>query len=150
VALTTLALLCLRIWVVQPLVVRGQSMAPTLGDGEWILVDRLTLRFSLPRRGEIVVVRDPRQPANLLLKRVIGLPGETVVVEGGRVTIVSPHGRAATLDEPYVLRPGGDSFRLEVGNGECFVIGDNRGASLDSRHFGPIALAALEGRRLWW
>lgn len=121
--------------------VRGWSMAPTLLHGQRVLVRRLG-RAPL-RRGDIVVLREPTAEGVESVKRIVGLPGERVEVRGGRATV---DGRA--LDEPYLLGGGGDgpegSWR--AGEGEHFVLGDNRVRSIDSRTYGPVRREHIVGR----
>ena len=90
-----------RYWVAQPFIVRGASMDPTFFDGEYLVIDELSYHFRKPQRGEVVVLRSPELPRVFLIKRVIGLPGETVVIANGRVAIARS-GELAYLEEPYL------------------------------------------------
>ena len=130
-------------------VVDGASMEPTFSTNERVIVDRLSLLLNGPARGDVVVLDSPRQD-ELLIKRVIGLPGETVTLRGGRVYI-----NGALLEEPYVQEfctyPSCDGT-WELGPDEYFVLGDNRSHSLDSHTFGPVPRSAIKGiaRLRYW
>jgi signal peptidase I len=129
-------------------VVRGSSMSPSIHDGDRILVDHLSYLFQSVRRGDIVVLQYPLNPEVDYIKRVIGLPGDEVVIERGRVQV---NGRV--LAEPYVASRDRDS-RLEVRvlPDHFFVLGDNRPHSSDSREFGLVHKSLLRGRvnlRVW-
>ena len=143
-----------RYFLIQPFVVRGASMEPNFYDHEYLIIDELSYRFGEPERGEIVVFRYPRDPDQFFIKRVIGLPGETVEVSDGQVAVYNdelPVGKV--LEEPYI---GSEQTlgkkRVELNPDEYFVMGDNRGFSLDSRSFGPIETDDIIGRvwlRAW-
>lgn len=123
-------------------VVDGASMEPTFYTSERVIVDRVTMLLGGPSRGDVVVLDSPRQD-ELLIKRVIGLPGETVTVQAGRVTI-----NGTLLEEPYVQEfctyPSCNGT-WELGPDEYFVLGDNRSHSLDSHSFGPVQHSAIKG-----
>ena len=128
---------------IQPTIVYGQSMEPSLHDYERVIVDKVSYRIELPSRGDIVVFPVEGEPLPLI-KRVIGLPGETVEVRGGSVFV-----NGVALTEPYVSGPtAGNTPAMNVPEGSVFVMGDNRapGGSLDSRRLGPISLTKLIGR----
>lgn len=130
-------------------VVDGASMEPTFSTDERVIVDRLSMLLGGPARGDVVVLDSPRQD-ELLIKRVIGLPGETLTVRAGRVYI-----NGELLEEPYVLEfctyPSCDGT-WELGPDEYFVLGDNRSHSLDSHTFGPVPRSAIKGvaRLRYW
>lgn len=123
-------------------VVDGASMQPNFHTSERVIVDRISMLFSGPARGDVVVLDSPRAD-ELLIKRVIGLPNETITIRSGRV-YVDGH----LLDEPYV-----DNYctyvscdgTWELGPDEYFVLGDNRSHSLDSHSFGPVSRSAIKG-----
>lgn len=122
--------------------VRGASMAPTLRPGDLVL----TLPVRRPRRGEVVLVRDPtdprdpRDPAHVQVKRVIGLAGETVEVRAGSLLL---DGRRHREAHQHGRGPDG---RLEVPPGHVAVLGDARDASTDSRAYGPVPLHLVDRR----
>lgn len=147
-AVVTLScLLPVRLWILEPHVVQGTSMWPTYTDGDYILIDKLSLRFRSVARGEVVVLRDPAEPQALLLKRVVGLPGESVKIENGAVSIESPGQTGPTaVDEPYVRTRGSMAWNGTLDTDEIFVLGDHRSASVDSRVFGAVPLRSVVGR----
>ncbi len=123
-------------------------MEPNFYDQEYLVVDELSYRFREPVRGEIVVFRYPRDPDQFFIKRVIALPGETIEITGGDVMIYNeeyPNG--TVLKENYL---GGERTsgkeRVTMGEGEYFVLGDHRDASLDSRSFGVLPRKDIIGR----
>lgn len=129
-------------------VVRGSSMAPGIHDGDRILVNHISLLLSEVQRGDIVVLHYPRDPRLDYIKRVIGLPGDHVRIEGEAVFV-----NGQVLPEPYI-REGDPESHTEVliGEGQCFVLGDNRRHSSDSRDFGLVPLENLVGKahlRVW-
>ena len=121
--------------------VRGHSMDPTLRPGEYVLFDRLAYNVAQPQRGDIVLVEDPTRSPALLVKRVVALPGDTVVLAGGCWINGVPWGGA--LDAP-VKPPEAEAQRLE--KGRYVVVGDALDASTDSRHFGPVERKRIKGR----
>lgn len=128
---------------IQPTIVYGQSMEPSLHDYERVIVDKVSYHIELPSRGDIVVFPVEGEPLPLI-KRVIGLPGDKIEVRDGRVLV-----NGAPLTEPYVSGPTvGNTPPVHVPEGSVFVMGDNRtaGGSLDSRRLGPVPLTKLIGR----
>jgi signal peptidase I len=128
---------------IQPTIVYGQSMEPNLHDNERVILDKVSYRIGLPARGDIVVFPVEGEPLPLI-KRVIGLPGETVEVRNGQVLV-----DGVALHEPYASGPtAGNTPLMRVPDDSVFVMGDNRawGGSLDSRRLGPIRLIKLIGR----
>lgn len=123
-------------------VVDGASMQPNFHTSERLIVDRVSMLLGGPARGDVVVLDSPRDD-ELLLKRVIGLPNETVTLESGRVYI-----NGDALDEPYIAdfcTYQSCNGMWELGPGEYFVLGDNRSHSLDSHNFGPVARSSIIG-----
>lgn len=137
--------LLIHAFLAQATRVYGQSMEPNLHSDERLVVEKLSYRFHGPRRGDIVVLHDPAGGPELLIKRVIGLPGERVVIADGRVYI-----DGVALYEPYLTQPTtGSSRAVLVPPLTVFVMGDNRSASRDSRVFGPVPLDHIVGRALF-
>jgi signal peptidase I len=129
-------------------VVRGSSMTPGIHDGDRILVDHLSYVVGDVRRGDVVVLRCPLDQSLDYIKRVIGVPGDRIQIEDGRVLV-----NGAPVPEPYVLEPD-RRCRVDeaVAPGHFFVLGDNREHSADSREFGQVARGLLRGRvdlRVW-
>jgi signal peptidase I len=123
--------------------VDGFSMNPTLQDGEYILVNRLAYKIGNPVRGDIVVFSFPMDPRQDLIKRVIGLPGESISVRDGKVMI-----NGVPLEEPYIAAPPIYNGTWEVPEGQLFVLGDNRNESKDSHEWGLLPLENVVGRAI--
>ena len=142
-----------RLYVAQPFVVDGLSMYPTFDNSEYLIVDELSYRFEEPARGSVLVFKYPKDPSKSFIKRIIGLPGEIVSIEGGVVTITSSeHPKGLVLDEPYIKLAKKDTQSYTLGQDEYFVMGDNRLQSADSRLWGPVPRANIIGRpiiRAW-
>ncbi len=137
----------IRIFVAQPFVVDGESMHPTFENADYLIVDELTYHFHTPQRGDVVVFRAPPNPKVFYIKRIIGLPGETVHISSGKVTITKTNGATLVLDEPYAMIEDA-TYMLDrtLGSNEYFVMGDNRPESSDSRIWGPLPRANIIGR----
>jgi len=118
----------------------GSSMEPNLHNDEYVIVDKVTFLLGKPQRGDVVVFYLEGQPKDYI-KRVIGLPGETIEISSGTVFV---DGRP--LDEPYVTPSSVTYPQRQLGEDEYFVMGDNRSNSSDSRNFGPIHLSSIVGR----
>ena len=135
-------------FVAQATRVEGESMVPNLHNNERLIIEKMSYRFHLPVRGDIIVIKPPRKGTEPLIKRVISLPGETIAVHDGKVYI---NGQA--LDEPYLTQQtAGTMAQQLVPEGYVFVMGDNRGASNDSRSFGVVPLQDIIGHawlRYW-
>jgi len=135
--------LLLNVFVGQATRVQGQSMEPNLHTDQRLVVEKVSYRFHGPQRGDIVVIRVPSQGEELLIKRVIGLPGEMVEIRDGNVYI-----DGQLLDEPYAngSTRQGRIGRIIVPALQVFVMGDNRAHSNDSRSFGPVPIEDIVGR----
>jgi len=138
----------IRWFVAQPFIVNGASMDPTFMDGDYLIVDQLSYYLGDPTRGEVVIFKYPKDPSKYFIKRVIGLPGETVKVAGEQVLITTVGGETLALREPYLVfnRPSND--QLTLGADQYFVMGDNRPQSSDSRVWGPVPRGLIVGRAL--
>ncbi len=135
----------MRFYVIQPYRVEMTSMLDTLHPNDLVLVDKVSYRLHTPNRGDVVVFFPPNDLKEKYIKRVIGLPGETVEVKDGKVYV-----NEKPLDEPYLNSPMQyDSGPIQVPEGHVFVMGDNRSVSLDSRSFGPIEISSIVGRALF-
>lgn len=144
-----LIVLPVRLFVAQPFIVSGASMEETFATGQYLIVDQLTYHFEEPKRGDIVIFRYPNDPSKYFIKRVIGLPGDTVTITDGNVTITNDSETfQSPLSEPYVASANRSNGSLErtLGDGEYFVMGDNRGASSDSRAWGTLPRENIVGR----
>lgn len=149
-------ILPIRYFLVQPFFVKGASMEPNFDDGQYLIIDELSYRFGNPQRGEVVVFHYPNDPSQYFIKRLIGLPGETVEIFNGRVKIYNNvHPLGFVLDESKylpddLLTLGEIKQKLEPD--QYFVLGDNRVSSSDSRFWGSLPKKNLVGRvwlRAW-
>ncbi len=138
----------IRWFIAQPFIVRGLSMVPTFESGDYLIVDQLSYRFEEPERGDVIIMRYPKDESVYFIKRVIGLPGETVELQGTKVIIQRPGSDALILEEAYIAsgehRPEYGTFALAPE--EYFVMGDNRDDSSDSRVWGPLPKRDIIGR----
>jgi signal peptidase I len=142
--------LLIRFYIAAPYVVSGASMEPTFDNWHYLIVDRVSYDIGDPQRGDVVVFDLPGGSGRSLIKRIIGLPGETMVLKGNSVSVVNgAHPDGYRLDEPYLdpenLR-GYNNMRLTLGENEYFVLGDNRGVSADSRLWGALPRKDIVGR----
>lgn len=137
-----------RIFIAQPFIVSGTSMDPTFKDKQYLIVDELSYHLGNPVRGDVVVFKFPKNPQQYFIKRVIGLPGETVIIDGhGQVTIKESDGKTVlTLNEPYVVYPKDDNIERVLKPSEYFMMGDNRAGSFDSRAWGPVDRNLIVGK----
>ena len=124
--------------------VSGPSMTPHISSGEYVLINTFAYRLSRPKRGDIVAFRHDEDARPVFIKRVVGLPGDRIAVERGRVLL-----DGTSLHEPYVRYPDDRSFpETVVPADSVYVLGDNRADSEDSRFFGPVRDDRLVGRAL--
>lgn len=141
IAIALAIILPVRYFLIQPFVVKGASMEPNFYDSEYLIIDELSHRFRTPERGEVVVFHPPKNDELYYIKRVIGLPGETVEIKDNTVTIYNDtHPNGIKLDETYIGVVTDGELRKEVPEGHYFLMGDNRIASVDSRMFGTVPL----------
>lgn len=148
-AVSLLIIVPIRTFLIQPFYVKGASMEPNFFDHEYLIIDELSYRAHEPARGDIVVFRYPRDPKQYFIKRVIGLPGETIEIASGKIKIYNDaHPNGFVLDESSYLDQDftGGTETLTLKPGEYFLLGDNRQSSLDSRIFGPVSRSAIIGR----
>lgn len=127
--------------------VDGFSMRPTLQDGEYILINKLAYKFSEPVRGDIVVFKFPVNPEEDLIKRIIGIPGDTVNIQDGVLNV-----NGVVVDEPYINAPPAYNGTWQVPEGQLFVLGDNRNDSRDSHQWGLLPIENVIGRAvlIYW
>ena len=171
ILIVVLLVVVTRFFIIQPFVVKGGSMEPNFQDNEYIFVEEISSKFTGYSRGDVVIFRHPENqctqfinksfinriflpgPCTNFIKRVIGLPGETVTVKDGTIKIKNQkHPDGFTLSESYI--PKSDSYKLRgnitrtLGNDEYFVLGDNRqpNASLDSREWGVLPKNHITGK----
>lgn len=146
-ALALVIVIPIRMFVGQPFIVSGESMSPTFENANYLIVDELSYHFHEPVRGDVIVFRYPKDTSKFFIKRVIGLPGETVKIAGNTITVINTaHPEGFTLDEEYVKHPSDNTLTREVGTDELFVMGDNRSGSSDSRVWGNLPEKDIIGR----
>ena len=147
VLLIVVVVIPIRLFIISPFVVDGESMHPTFENLDYLVVDELLYRFQSPARGDVIVFRYPNDPSIFYIKRIIGLPGETVSINHGVVTIISADGKKIPLTEPYIVNEDATYTKDVILNpGEYFVMGDNRPNSSDSRVWGPLPRKDIIGR----
>ena len=147
--------LFLYLLVVQPHKIKGDSMQPNYPDGEYLLTDKVTYRFQEPKRGDVVVFKAPGSDDDEYIKRIMGLPGETLTIERGKILI-----NGISLDESYlssdIFTSGGLFFKegesVIIPEDNFFVLGDNRSYSSDSRAWGLVPKKDITGRAwfIYW
>jgi signal peptidase I len=135
------------VFIYQPVKVEGVSMMPSLEDQERIFVNKFVYRLEPISRGDVVVFRYPRDPSKSYIKRVIGVAGDRIRIDGGQVYV-----NGAALDEDYVP-PAYDDARsfpeTVVPPHTYFVLGDHRSMSSDSREFGPVNQSSIYGKAVF-
>lgn len=137
------------IFIIQPNQIKGVSMEPTFYNGNYILTSKVTYKIRKPILGDVVVFHSPRNPDIEYIKRVIGLPGDTVLIQDQEVYV-----NGDKLDEPYIsakttilsLGFAQEGVSFTVPEDHLFVMGDNRPRSSDSREFGPIEMSSIVGQ----
>ncbi|MCX6747688.1 MAG: signal peptidase I [Candidatus Nomurabacteria bacterium] len=137
----------IRVFIAQPFVVSGSSMFPTLKNSDYLIVDEASYHLGNPERYDVAVFRYPGDPTKFYIKRIIGLPGETVEVNGSKVLIKNDANKEGfLLDQPFIGSNSDKIARLELKEGEYFVMGDNRAASSDSRYLGAVPENLIVGK----
>lgn len=121
--------------------VEGSSMEPSFHPEQYVLVDKVSYRLGVPQRGDVVVFQYPQATERDFIKRIVGLPGETVDIRGGLVYV-----NGQPLDEPYISAPPGYAGTWILDADQYFVLGDNRNSSSDSHSWGPLEAHYLIGR----
>ena len=134
-----------RYFIAQPFVVSGDSMDPTFANGQYLIVDEITYKMTSPERGDVLIFKYPYDQTKDFIKRVIGLPGETVILHNSTVSIKNATGTFA-LTEPYISKKTNDEMTVVLKPDQYFVMGDNRPESLDSRIWGPLPKNLIIGR----
>jgi signal peptidase I len=139
----------IRTYIAQPFIVNGPSMYPTFNTGQYVIVDEVTYRFNEPQRGDVIIFKYPLNPKTFYIKRIIGLPGETLVSTGGKVTVINNENpKGFPIDDSFVdiNHRSSNDFKITLGKTEYFVMGDNRAESSDSRIWGPLDRKLIVGR----
>lgn len=153
--LAFLIVIPIRFFVAQPFLISGTSMEPSFNVGDYVVIDRLSYHLDKPQRGDIIVFHYPLDPSIYFVKRIIGLPGDIVELDGATISV---HSEGDTtkhiIPEPYLVFTHKDNkpSSITLEGDEYFVLGDNRDVSADSREWGPLQSKFIVGRvlvRLW-
>jgi len=151
IIISLLIVIPIRMYIAKPFIVDGLSMFPTFHNRDYLIVDQISYLTGNPSRGDVVVFKPPIDESKYFIKRLIGLPGDTISINGSEVKISNKeHPLGVVLDEPYVQNKGNDKDLLfTVPEDQYFVMGDNRTASYDSRGWGFLPKKDLVGRALF-
>jgi signal peptidase I len=136
----------IRVFIAQPFIVNGESMIPTLENGDYLIIDQISYTQRDPERGEVIVFRFPTNQRRFLIKRIIGLPGEIININGSKITATQENGTVIQLEEDYVNDNFSSYGEYNLGPDEYFVMGDNRQKSSDSRSWGPLKKDLIVGK----
>lgn len=150
IVLVVLVVLPIRFFLFEPFFVLGDSMLPSYESYDYLVIEKISYRLRSPARGEVVIFRPPVNPRVYYIKRVLGIPGDTISIRDGKVFRQAEGQKMAQpVEEPYLggnFTPGRYDFQL--GPSEFFVLGDNRNESYDSRRWGPVVRGSIIGRVL--
>jgi len=137
-----------RMYIAQPFIVDGASMEPNFAGGDYLIIDELTYQFREPRRGDVIVFRYPLNRSQFFIKRIVGLPEETVEIIDSMVNILRSDGSVTKIYEPYLADNTKTipNLQMKLGKEEYFVLGDNRTHSSDSRVWGVLPKGNITGR----
>ncbi|MEK7171226.1 MAG: signal peptidase I [Patescibacteria group bacterium] len=149
VAIVFVFSIIVRVFIAQPFVVEGSSMEPDFHNGEYLLVEKMSYRLKKPVRGDVIVFRYPNNPSVNYIKRIIGLPGETVRIVNGTVEINNKllAEEYLSLDEKTLIAQNPETpYEVTLTTDQFFVMGDNRQHSSDSREWGPLGRNFIVGK----
>ena len=143
----------IRYFIFQPFFVQGISMEPNFYNSDYLIVDEITYRFGDPQRGDVIVFKYPQRPTQRYIKRIIGLPEETIIIQDGQISIINED-KKWVLDETDYLSDAhtAGETKVSLSENEYFVLGDNRAFSSDSRRWGPLSREFIVGKvylRAW-
>jgi len=138
----------IRYFLFQPFIVKGDSMVPNFHSGDYLIIDEISYRFNAPKRGEVVVFKYPENPSQKFIKRIVGLPGDTVEIKDGQVILYDKDNNQQVLEEAYLpsSKETYGNIKVSLGSDQYFVLGDNRPYSSDSRTWGPLPKSNIIGR----
>ena len=137
----------IRIFIAQPFIVSGSSMFPTFEDKQYLIVDEISYKLGDINRGDVVIFKYPLDTKKYYIKRIIGLPNETIDIKDGKVFVINKENPDGfELDDSFIQNISKDTGHYELQNDEYFVLGDNRTNSSDSRFWGPVPKKLLVGR----
>lgn len=145
--LSLLIVIPIRVFIAQPFVVSGESMFPTFKNGDYLIIDEISYKLKNPERGDVTVFRYPNDTKKFFIKRIIGMPNETVQIENNKITIFnSQNPNGFVLKEPYIKNIADNNLSFALKENQYFVMGDNRPNSSDSRYWGPVEKELLIGK----
>ena len=149
-SIVIVVVIVIRLFIVQPFIVSGASMVPTFANNDYLIVDEISYRVHQPERGDVIIFHPPIDMRSYYIKRIIGIPGDTVSIKNGVVTIKnSQHQDGIILNELYISKDTlTEDKSFEVPQGQYFVMGDNRPESYDSRGWGLLPKSNITGRAL--
>ncbi len=142
----------IRYYIMQPFFVSGNSMEQNFHNGDYLIVDEISYRLGEPMRGDVIIFHYPNDPREFFIKRVIGLPGEKILIKDNKITIYNNENLSGfILDEGGYIAESNkiiDKYETELKNDEYYVLGDNRMASRDSRYWGALKRHFIVGKAL--
>jgi signal peptidase I len=159
IIIAAIIVLPIRYFLFQPFIVKGESMVPNFHSGDYLIVDEISYRISHPKRGDVIVLKYPLDASQRYIKRIIGLPGETVTIKDGKITVSSNEEDISGLDKkvkksmvldekkylPDLITTEGN-LQIVLSEDQYFVLGDNRQFSYDSRRWGALPKKDIVGR----
>lgn len=149
-AISLIIIVPFRVFVAEPFIVSGHSMVPNFQDREYLIVNKAVYLTGQPKRGDVIVLKYPKNTKEYFIKRIIGLPGDTIKIDQGRVIISNPENPdGKVLKEDYLsedLLTIGPTESVTLKDSEYYVLGDNRNASLDSRVWGILPRNDVVGK----
>jgi signal peptidase I len=152
VIISVIVIIGIRAYIMQPFFVSGSSMEPNFQDGDYLIVDEISYKLDEPKRGDVIIFKYPKDPSQFFIKRIIGLPGEKIEINNNRIKIYNnEHPDGLIVEEnqyiPSINITAGN-YIAELKNDEYYVLGDNRGASADSRWWGSLNKHLIVGKAL--
>jgi signal peptidase I len=152
VIVALLIVIPIRYFVFQPFLVRGQSMEPNFSNNDYLIVDEISYQFDDPQRGDVIVFKSPTYPSQNFIKRIIGLPGEEVLIKDGEIKIIKEEKEIMLNESKYIFDETDGDINVSLNGHQYFVLGDNRDSSYDSRRWGLLPKDNIIGKvflRAW-
>ena len=150
VVIAVIIVVPIRYFLFQPFIVKGESMVPNFQSGDYLIVDEISYRLGDPQRGDVVVLKYPLDTTQRFIKRIVGLPGETIQVKNGKITITKDGKSMVLSEKDYLpdLKNTDGEVNVTLGDDKYFVLGDNRPFSYDSRRWGALPREDIVGRAI--